>query len=99
MKVYVGFSELLDRFETLPDSGWIGTKESFSMESDIRGWTFYAPENQEEDFDIEDNYNEFIEAPTFKDIVSNKREHHPNATQVDIIKAIKHYYEYDDFED
>lgn len=99
MKEIIGFEKLLGSVDGLPDSGWIGVNKSFSTKNEIEKLTFYVPENEDEEFDIEDNYEEFLELPTFKDIVSNKLEHHPNATLKDILGAVAYYFNNDDFED
>lgn len=99
MKKYTGFKDILENYKELPDSGWIGIKDDFSDREDIKTLNFYVPENIAEKIDIEDNYEEFLEAPTFKDIVSNKLEHHPKSTLDEILGAVVYYFNNDDFED
>lgn len=99
MKSYHGIKGLLDSFDEIPESGWISIKEAFSEQDDTEALTFYIAENIEEKIDLEDNYDGFLEAPTFKDIVTNKQDHNPNVTLNEIIHAVNYYFEHDDFED
>lgn len=99
MKVYHGLKELLSAFDDIPDSDWISVLEDFSTKESVEKISYYIAESEEEQFDLEDNYDDFLEAPTFKDIVINKRNHHPHASLGDIANAIIYYLEKDDFED
>lgn len=99
MKIYRGIKELLNSFDDIPEHGWISIDDAFSIQDDIEALTFYIAENEEEEFDLEDHYSEFLEAPTFKDIVTNKRDHNPNVALKDIVGAVNYYFEHDDFED
>ena len=99
MKIFNGLKELLSAFNDIPDSGWISVLEDFSTKENVEKISYYIAETEEEQFDLEDNYEDFLEAPTFKDIVINKREHNPNVSLEDIAGAVIYYLEKDDFED
>ena len=45
------------------------------------------------------DYNSWLEAPTFSDIIENYTSKHPNASEADLIRAVLHYWEKDDFLD
>jgi len=45
------------------------------------------------------DYNSWLEAPTFSDIIENYTSKHPNASEADLICAVLHYWEKDDFLD
>ncbi|EMD1655004.1 DUF7716 domain-containing protein [Pluralibacter gergoviae] len=101
MKIIKGFSELLKKYDALPVTGWIFIDEDVDISSkeDLKKHNYYLPENDDEEFEMEDERSTFIEAPTFKDIVINKRTHNQKATGDEILDAVIYYLENDDFQD
>ncbi|MHC5178238.1 DUF7716 domain-containing protein [Serratia rhizosphaerae] len=101
MIVINGFSELLKMKDGLPDVGWLYVSPSFSLssEEDIVNGSYYIAENEDEEMDFEESYGTFLEAPIFKDIVINKRNHNQQATEDEILGAVIYYLENDDFQD
>ncbi|QNK33664.1 hypothetical protein HF675_06300 [Serratia sp. JUb9] len=101
MIVINGFSELLKMKDGLPDVGWLYVSPSFSLSSEegIVNGSYYIAENEDEEMDFEESYGTFLEAPIFKDIVINKRNHNQQATEDEILGAVIYYLENDDFQD
>jgi hypothetical protein len=96
-----GFEELLKKYESLPDVGWLYVAPSFSLDSqeDILKESYYLAENEDEEMDCEENYGTFLEAPIFKAIIENKLEHSPDSVNTDLLEAVQYYIENDDFLD
>ena len=68
----------------------------------IESANYYLSETTDEDEDMyeqEDKYLAWLEYATFLDIISNKLDHHPNASEDDLIEAVIYYLEQDDFLD
>ncbi|YCH29938.1 hypothetical protein M1D48_17640 [Erwinia sp. D4-22] len=101
MKLIKGFEELLSRYQSLPDSGWIFIDNEFDVSSkeDILNKNYYFSEDDDEEIEMEDSYTTFLEAPTFKDIVVNKYNNKINASRDELISAVIYYLDNDDFLD
>ena len=107
MKTATGFTNLLKISKNIPnfevwyifvDSDFDDTKKC------IESANYYLSETTEEDDDDdmeeqEDKYLAWLEYATFLAIIDNKLEHHPNASEDDLIKAVIYYLEEDDFLD
>ncbi len=68
----------------------------------IESANYYLSETRDEEEDMyeqEDKYLAWLEYATFLDIISNKLEHHPNASEDDLLEAMMYYLEQDDFLD
>ena len=68
----------------------------------IESANYYLSETREEDDDMdeqEDKYRSWLDYGIFLDIIDNKLEHHPNASEDDLIEAVMYYYEKDAFID
>ena len=68
----------------------------------IESANYYLAETREEYDDMDeqkDKYRSWLEYATFLDIISNKLEHHPNASEDDLLEAVIYYLEEDDFLD
>jgi len=68
----------------------------------IESANYYLSETRDEDDDMDeqkDKYRSWLEYVTFWAIIDNKLEHHPNASEYDLIEAVIYYLEQDDFLD
>ena len=105
MKTATGFTNLLKISKNIPESeGWyIFVDSDFDdTKKCIESANYYLTETQEEDDDMEeqeDKYLAWLEYATFCAIISNKLDHHPNASEDDLIEAVIYYLELDDFLD
>lgn len=103
MRTIKGFDGLLSELNTLPDVGWLYVDKEFNLNStmDFINKNYYLAEIRDESFDMaeNDNIKTFLESPTFCDIISNKLEHHPDASNEDLLDAVIYYLEEDDFLD
>lgn len=101
MIVISGFDELLKKYSSLPDSGWLYVDESFDLTSidDIERKRYYIAEDEDEEMDFEENYGTFLESPIFKAIIENKLEHTPQSDRDDLFNAVIYYINNDDFMD
>ncbi|MEJ5113597.1 DUF7716 domain-containing protein [Erwinia billingiae] len=101
MRVIKGIDTLLKEYKALPDTGWLFIDEDFDVVSknDILNKNYYLAQDDDEEEEMEDSHSTFLESPTFKDIVVNKLNHNPKATRDEIIEAIVHYLENDEFLD
>ena len=105
MKTATGFTNLLKISKNISyykacyifvDSDFDDTKKC------IESANYYLSETTEEDDDMEeqeDKYLAWLEYATFLAIIDNKLEHHPNASEDDLIEAVICYLEEDDFLD
>ncbi|WP_198218626.1 MULTISPECIES: hypothetical protein [unclassified Snodgrassella] len=105
MKTATGFANLLKISKNIPESeGWyIFVDSDFDdTKKCIESANYYLTETEEEDDDMDeqkDKYLAWLEYATFLDIISNKLDHHPNASEDDLIEAVIYYLELDDFLD
>ena len=105
MKTATGFTNLLKISKNIPESdGWyIFVDSDFDdTKKCIESTNYYLSETRDEDDDMEeqeDKYLAWLEYATFLDIISNKLDHHPNASEDDLIEAVIYYLEEDDFLD
>ena len=105
MKTATGFANLLKISKNIPESeGWyIFVDSDFDdTKKCIESANYYLTETEEEDDDMDeqkDKYRSWLEYATFLDIISNKLEHHPNASEDDLLEAVIYYLEEDDFLD
>jgi hypothetical protein len=101
MKEFHGFDELLKTQGQDLGTWWIYTKREFINNSrdDILNATFYVPENDDEEMESDGNLGDWLEVQTFKGIIINKLEHHPDASRDDLLEAVIYYLEKDDFLD
>ena len=105
MKTATGFANLLKISKNIPESeGWyIFVDSDFDdTKKCIESANYYLTETEEEDDDMDeqkDKYLAWLEYATFLDIISNKLDHHPNASEDDLIEAVIYYLEEDDFLD
>ena len=105
MKTATGFTNLLKISKNIPnfevwyifvDSDFDDTKKC------IESANYYLSETTEEDDDMdeqEDKYRSWLDYAIFLDIIDNKLDHHPNASEDDLIEAVIYYLEEDDFLD
>ena len=105
MKTATGFTNLLKISKNIPESeGWyIFVDSDFDhTKKCIESANYYLTETEEEDDDMDeqkDKYRAWLEYATFLDIIINKLEHHPNASDDDLLEAVMYYYEKDAFID
>ena len=105
MKTATGFANLLKISKNIPESdGWyIFVDSDFDhTKKCIESANYYLTETEEEDDDLDeqkDKYRSWLEYATFLDIIINKLEHHPNASEDDLLEAVIYYYEKDAFID
>ena len=100
MKTIKGFDSLLAIQKGLPNVGGFFVDKNFSNDrSVIKNAEYYLAESEEEDEDMEYDYATWIEYPTFKAIIENKLEHHPAASNEELLDAVIYYLEMDDFLD
>ena len=105
MKTATGFTNLLKISKNIPESdGWyIFVDSDFDhTKKCIESANYYLTETEEEDDDLDeqkDKYRSWLEYATFLDIIINKLEHHPNASEDDLLEAVIYYYEKDAFID
>lgn len=99
MKTYLGIENLLAHKDELPESGWIFVDKNFNTISanDILTKKFILAENEDEEFDFEDEFRTWLEAPMFLAIMQSRLQSMPNATTNELITAAVHYLEYDTF--
>ena len=105
MKTATGFTNLLKISKNISyykacyifvDSDFDDTKKCIEYAN------YYLSETTEEyDYmeEQEDKYLAWLEYATFLAIIDNKLEHHPNASEDDLIEAVIYYLEEDDFLD
>ena len=114
MQHYKTIKELIKDYKQLPYPGIIyieGEKKDNYEESEF--WVLSSKEKKEQD-SIETKYGDipeslvefdvtyFLEVGIFQDIIDNKLEHNDSLTTdntEELIGAIDHYLEYDDFQD
>lgn len=100
LKVINGFEGLLLIYKDLPVVGGFYVDEDFENTSAcIKTAYYYIAETEDEDDEMEEEYASWLEFPTLKDIIDNKLTHHPLATKEELLEAVIHYWEYDDFLD
>ncbi|WP_036771231.1 DUF7716 domain-containing protein [Photorhabdus australis] len=103
MQTVKGFDGLLSIYRELDEAWCFFVDVGFINESnDIDKATYYLPETEDEleDMDeLEDKYKSWLEYQTFRAIIDNKLEHHPNATRDELLEAVVYYLEEDDFLD
>ena len=105
MITVTGFTNLLKISKNIPESeGWyIFVDSDFDdTKKCIESANYYLTETRDEDDDMEeqeDKYLAWLEYATFLAIIDNKLEHHPNASDDDLLEAVMYYYEKDAFID
>ena len=105
MKTATGFTNLLKISKNIPnyEVWYIFVDLDFDdTKKCIESANYYLSETTEEDDDMdeqEDKYLAWLEYATFLAIIDNKLEHHPNASEDDLIEAVMYYYEKDAFID
>ncbi|KES11175.1 MULTISPECIES: hypothetical protein [Snodgrassella] len=105
MKTATGFTNLLKISKNIPYSeGWyIFVDLDFdNTKKCIESANYYLTETEEEDDDMDeqkDKYRSWLEYATFCAIIDNKLEHHPNASEDDLLEAVIYYLEEDAFID
>ena len=103
MQIFKGIQTLIAAVGSLPDCGflYITGNSDTDTPTGLQSCTFLLPDTEEDELFIEDNsdYNSWLEAPTFSDIIENYTSKHPNASEADLIRAVLHYWEKDDFLD
>ena len=103
MQTFKGIQTLIAAVGSLPDYGflYITGNSDTDTPAGLQSCTFLLPDTEEDELFIEDNsdYNSWLEAPTFYDIIENYTSKHPNASEADLICAVLHYWEKDDFLD
>ncbi|CDL82251.1 DUF7716 domain-containing protein [Xenorhabdus szentirmaii] len=103
MKTIKGFDGLLVIYKELEDAMGFFVDPDFKNEINcINDATYYLSETRDEDFDMEemeDEYKTWLDYQTFRAIIDNKLEHHPNATRDELLEAVVYYLEEDDFLD
>ena len=105
MKTATGFTNLLKISKNIPnfEVWYIFVDLDFDhTKKCIESANYYLSETRDEEEDMyeqEDKYLAWLEYATFLDIISNKLEHHPNASEDDLLEAMMYYLEQDDFLD
>ena len=105
MKTATGFTNLLKISKNISyyEACYIYVDLDFDdTKKCIESANYYLSETRDEDDDMEeqeDKYLAWLEYATFLDIISNKLDHHPNASEDDLIEAVIYYLELDDFLD
>lgn len=98
-----GLVNLIAYGEKITEPRWYFVDKEFgnSSKSDISNSNYYIAEDDDEEFDLEDDvkYKTFLDSATFKAIIDNKLEHHPNASTDELLEAVIYYIEEDDFLD
>lgn len=98
-----GLVNLIAYGEKIIEPRWYFVDKKFgrSSKGDISNSNYYIAENDDEEFDLEDDvkYKTFLDSATFKAIIDNKFEHHPNASTDELLEAVIYYLEEDDFLD
>ncbi|MGF6147050.1 Uncharacterised protein [Kingella potus] len=100
---FIGIKNLIDSKENLSDYGFIYTLRNDDVETreGLLKCTFLLPENENDELLIESNkdYKNWLESPTFTDVVNNYMENHSDAATHSLINAVLHYWNHDDFLD
>ena len=105
MITVTGFTNLLKISKNIPYSEAWGLFVDLDFDDTkkcIESANYYLSETRDEDDDMEeqeDKYLAWLEYATFLAIIDNKLEHHPNASEDDLIEAVMYYYEKDAFID
>lgn len=103
MKLVNGFSELLKYRNELEEPWCIFVNSDFQGNAqEIKNGIYYLPESEDEMEDMDEQSNKYkmwLEYATFVDVLDNKIEHHPTASENDFLEAIVYYLEEDDFLD
>ena len=103
MQTFQGIQTLIAAVGSLPDCGflYITGNSDTDTPAGLQSCSFLLPDTEEDELFIEDNsdYNSWLEAPTFSDIIENYTRKHPNASEAALIRAVLHYWEKDDFLD
>jgi hypothetical protein len=103
MIIVKGFINLVAHCENFVEPRWFFVEKSFNNASkdNISNSSYYIAADDDEEFDLEDNaqYKTFLDTATFKAIIDNKLEHHPQATNDELLEAVVYYLENDDFLD
>lgn len=100
---FIGIKNLIDSKESLLGYGFLYTLKNDDVETaeGLLKCTFLLPETESDEFFIENNkdYQNWLEFPTFIDIIDNYIENHSDATINSLINAVLHYWDHDDFLD
>ena len=105
MITVTGFTNLLKISKNIPYSEAWGLFVDLDFDDTkkcIESANYYLSETTDEDenmYEQDDKYLAWLEYPTFCAIIYNKLEHHPNASEDDLIEAVMYYYEKDAFID
>ncbi|AHN79222.1 hypothetical protein ITQ18_003193 [Salmonella enterica subsp. enterica serovar Tennessee] len=103
MKTIVGFDGLLSIYKERPEAWYFFTDVTMDNKKEsIRTGIFYLPDTRDEEEDMDDmsdKYKGWLEYATFLAIIDNKLEHHPKASNEDLLDAVIYYLEEDDFLD
>ena len=105
MKTATGFANLLKISKNISyyEACYIYVDLDFDdTKKCIESANYYLSETRDEDDDMEeqeDKYLAWLEYPTFCAIIYNKLEHHPNASEDDLLEAVIYYLELDAFID
>ncbi len=109
-KEYDNIELLIADVNSMPEPGGIYSKGKIDSRN-IESVSFVVLQGDEEEDLVKvggrriprllsgDGYYSWIDAPTFQDIISNKRSHDLYASNSALISAIFHYLEHDDFLD
>lgn len=100
---FIGIKNLIDSKENLLGYGFLYTLKNDDVETaeGLLKCTFLLPENESDEFFIENSkdYQNWLEFPTFIDIIDNYIENYSDATTNSLINAVLHYWDNDDFLD
>ena len=100
---FIGIKNLIDSKENLLGYGFLYTLKNDDVETaeGLLKCTFLLPETESDEFFIENNkdYQNWLEFPTFIDIIDNYIENHSDATTNSLINAVLNYWAHDDFLD
>ena len=100
---FIGIKNLIDSKESLLGYGFLYTLKNNDVETaeGLLKYTFLLPETESDEFFIENNkdYQNWLEFPTFIDIIDNYIENQSDATTNSLINAVLHYWDHDDFLD
>jgi hypothetical protein len=101
MKTFNGLQALILARENLPNVGWIFVPKGFDRTSAtaLVNATFYVEENDADEIYGLKHYKNWLESPTFVDIMEVREKRTKKLTTEEVAQAAIYYLENDDFMD
>jgi hypothetical protein len=101
MKTFNGIGPLIESSNDLPDVGWLFVDKNLDRTSKekLKSCPIMLAETDEDESEGLKKFRNWLEAPTFVDILESRRDSKPNATVDEIIDAVIYYLENDTFID